>query len=91
MNRAFRIRLSNGYLALLLNCPIARHLIPSPAVQESARPFLVCAAPLFEKEWNVRTLALIAKIGDPRRINETGPGPRLTADNDPVDAGSLSH
>ena len=73
-------------LALLLDCSVVRHLIPGSAVQESARPFLVCAAPLFEKEWNICTLALIAKVGDPRGFNETGLGSGLTADNDPVDA-----
>lgn len=62
----------------------ARHLVPLPPVQQSARSLLLRAAPLFEEEGDAAVGALAPNGPDPRGLHRSGPGAALASDDDPV-------
>jgi len=61
-------------------------LVPCLAFEDTAGYFLVCAAPLFEEEGNVRGEALVAYVNSPIGFHWSCARAGFTADNDPVNA-----
>lgn len=63
----------------------SRHVVPRSAVQLSARPFLLHAAPLLEEERHIGCLTLVSYVHHPSGVNRASSGAGLAADDDPID------